>query len=131
MNVSLIRQRFAAAMERGMSVADATAYANSLYGPLRTPGKIAAPEQTTNNKGAYPEAGISGNASPVETPDGTPIPIPEDWESLHWTQQVKLAEELIAGEIVVSGHGETKAQKAHSIILATVLDRANPPANPA
>lgn len=60
-----------------------------------------------------------------ETPDGIPDAIPDDWESLHWKKQVALAEILIGGKLVVSGKGETLAEKAKSIIGATVDDRAS------
>ena len=70
-------------------------------------------------------------AEPVsEAPDGTPIPIPEEWEAMTEDEMIALAAELIGGHVVVSGNGETQAEKAHSIIMATVTDRANPPAKP-
>jgi hypothetical protein len=74
---------------------------------------------------------LASGAEPVsEAPDGTPIPIPEEWEAMTDEELIALAGELIAGEVVVSGNGETQAEKAHSIIMATVTDRANPPAKP-
>lgn len=60
-----------------------------------------------------------------ETPDGIPDPIPDDWEAMHWKKQVALAEILIGGKLVISGNSETLADKAKSIIGATVDDRAS------
>lgn len=54
-------------------------------------------------------------------PATTPAPtttkhnIPADWQDLHWSKQVKLAEE-IAGDAFDAADGDTKAAKAKFII---------------
>lgn len=71
--------------------------------------------------------GNEGSDGPVsETPDGIPTPIPEDWETMHHTKQISLAKAL-AGDFTAP-EGQTMTEKAKSIILAAVTDRANPPA---
>lgn len=74
------------------------------------------------------EALVTAGGEPVsETPDGTPTPILEEWEAMTDDEMIALAGELTGGD-VVPADGQTQAEKAHSIILATVTDRANPPA---
>lgn len=71
--------------------------------------------------------GNDGSGSPAsETPDGIPTPIPDDWEAMHHTKQISLAKAL-AGDFTAPA-GQTMTEKAKSIILAAVTDRANPPA---
>jgi len=69
---------------------------------------------------------LAGGAEPLsETPDGIPTPIPDTWEAMTEDEMIALAAELIGGDVVVSGNGETQAEKAHSIIMATATDRAS------
>lgn len=69
------------------------------------------------------EKGID-STDPPPTPDGTPVPIPDDWETLHWSQQEKLALEIVGGDgPLVPAEGQTRAAKARAIIAATVADR--------
>ncbi len=71
---------------------------------------------------------LAGGAEPVsETPDGIPTPIPEAWEAMTDDEMLTLAAELIGGDVIVSGNGESLAEKAHSILMATVTDRAMQP----
>lgn len=67
------------------------------------------------------------NGKPSATADTMPtIPIADNWESLHWTQRVKLAKEL-AGDFVVPD-GKTEGQIADGLIREEVARRkaANP-----
>lgn len=76
------------------------------------------------------DGGNDGSGAPIsETPDGIPTPIPDDWETMHHTKQISLARAL-AGDFTAP-EGQTMTEKAKSIILAAVTDRANPPAKPA
>ena len=71
--------------------------------------------------------GKKGGSKPAsDAPDGTPTPIPEDWETMHHTKQINLAKAL-AGDFTAS-EGQTMTEKSRAIIAATVADRANPPA---
>ncbi|WP_156458077.1 hypothetical protein [Devosia epidermidihirudinis] len=56
--------------------------------------------------------------------DGTPTPIPEAWEAMTDDELVELAGKL-AGEPVNAGSEGSPADKARSIIQATVDDRAS------
>lgn len=61
------------------------------------------------------EALAGGSDAPIsETPDGTPTPTPEEWEAMTEDEMIALAAELIGDEVVVSGNGETQAEKAHT-----------------
>lgn len=124
MNVSLIRQRFAAAMERGMSVADATAYANSLFGPLRTPGKIAAPSKPVETQNADPDPVQGDSGTNLDNPRGEPVEIPADWETMQWMKQEKLAAEIVGATVpLATAEGQTRAEKARAIISAEIAER--------
>lgn len=94
------------------------------------------------NPGDFVRVGLDGKPDPMdhdgdaaseepvsETPDGIPTPIPDDWETMHHTKQISLAKAL-AGDFTAP-EGQTMTEKAKSIILAAVTDRANPPAKPA
>lgn len=48
-------------------------------------------------------------------PTTTKHTIPADWQDLHWSKQVKIAEE-IAGDAFDAADGDTKAAKAKFII---------------
>lgn len=56
--------------------------------------------------------------------DGTPTPVPEAWEALTDDELIDLAAKL-AGEPVNAGSEGSAADKARSIIQATVDDRAS------
>lgn len=74
---------------------------------------------------------LAGGGEPVsETPDGTPTPIPEAWEVMTDDEMLELGAELSGGPVTASGD-QTPAERARSIIQATVDCRANPPAKPA
>jgi len=75
-----------------------------------------------NVKGPF-ETEAEAEAAMV-TPDGIPTPIPEAWEAMTDEELVKLAGEL-AGEPVIELNGQTPADRAKSIIQATVADRAS------
>lgn len=68
---------------------------------------------------------LAGGELVSETPDGIPTPIPEEWEAMTEDEMIGLAAELIGGDVVVSGNGESRAEKAHSILMAAVTDRAS------
>ena len=54
-------------------------------------------------------------AKVVHEPTTDPVVIPDDWENLHWTQQVKLAE-AITGRPIEPAEGQTKPAAAQEII---------------
>lgn len=82
-----------------------------------------AAEQTGAPPAATPE--------PInDTPDGVPTLIPDNWEELHWKQQLKLAEEISGGP-VIEAHGKTVTERARDIIAATVEARADDARNAA
>lgn len=96
------------------------------YASRSTPEEIAAAIAAQQ---APAGGGTDGSGAPAsETPDGTPTPIPDDWETMHHTKQISLAKAL-AGDFTAP-EGQTMTEKAKSIILAAVTDRANPPAKP-
>lgn len=57
------------------------------------------------------------------TPPTNKHTIPADWQDLHWSKQVKLAEE-IAGDAFDAADGDTKAAKAKFIIEDELERRA-------
>lgn len=59
----------------------------------------------------------------VDTKAPVSIDIPADWDELHWSRQVKLAEE-IAGDAFEAADGDTKAAKAKFIIEDELARRA-------
>lgn len=71
---------------------------------------------------------LAGGAEVLsETPDGTPTPIPEAWEAMTDDELLALAAELSGGPVLAT-YDATPAERARSIIQATVDCRANPPA---
>ena len=61
----------------------------------------------------------------VPNPKGEPVDIPADWEGLHWSQQEKLAIEIVGGEgPLVPAEGQTRAEKARAIIASEVIGRS-------
>lgn len=111
-------------VERGYLAAN---YPPEGYASRSTPEEIAA-AVAAQSKPTGGENDGSGTGT-SETPDGVPTPIPDDWETLHHTKQIALAKAL-AGDFTVSGD-QTMTEKARSIIMAAVTDRANPPSKPA
>lgn len=60
----------------------------------------------------------------VPNPGGEPVDIPADWETLHWSQQEKLALSIVGGGgPLVPAQGQTRAEKAKAIIGAEVSKR--------
>lgn len=68
---------------------------------------------------------LTGGAGPIsETPDGIPTPVPDAWEAMTDEELIDLAGKL-AGEPINAGSEGSPADKARSIIQATVDDRAS------
>lgn len=73
-------------------------------------------------KAETPKQNEGGSDENKGVPDGTQTPIPEEWEALTDDEMIALATAL-AGEPIVASGEQTPAQRAHSIIMATVSDR--------
>lgn len=71
------------------------------------------PAAASGGEGVAPQGEVGGSS------EGAELKIPADWEELHWTQQVKLAEEL-SGSEVKEADGKTKVEVAREIISARV-----------
>lgn len=85
-------------------------------------GKFYVKQGKVNLKGPF--ATEEEAEAAMVTPDGEPTPIPDGWEAMTDEELIDLAGK-ISGEPVNGGADGTPADKARSIIQATVDDRAS------
>lgn len=68
-------------------------------------------------------AALKSTVANSDADDDAPVEIPDDWESLHWKSQVKIAKQIIGGEVVAED-GQSIAEKAKAILAGHIAERA-------
>jgi len=76
-DVSLVRQRYQRALDGGMSIADATSFANGIPAPSRQPVRLDPPRPGAARQQS------SGGADP-RTDSGRRVRVPDNWRDLKW-----------------------------------------------